>query len=148
MFSFQVFGKMATTFDCVLDISPLNHRELLFTSLSSILLLNTIIIVKLIAWKWCWRIKIIDHAGKLKSREIDHKLCEVISMAIIEHGLPFSFVEYKWIRELHSMLNPDMKHYSRNTVVADVWKFHKEQKEKLKQSMHRCRNRICLTSDS
>ena len=91
---------------------------------------------------------IIDHAGKLRSREIHHKrVREVISMAIIEHGLPFSFVEYKWIRELHSMLNPDVKHYSRDTVVADVWKFHNEQKEKLKQLMHRCRNRICLTSD-
>lgn len=91
---------------------------------------------------------IIDHAGKLRARELDHKkVCEVISMAIIERGLPYKFVEYKWIRELHSLLNPEAKHFSRNTTMSDVWKFHVDQKEKLKQALLRTHNRICLTSD-
>ena len=90
----------------------------------------------------------IDQAGKLRYREIDHKhLREVISMAIIEHGLPFKFVEYRWIREMMSSLNPDAKYYSRNTAVSNVWKLHIELKEKLKQSMHKCHNKICLTFD-
>jgi len=68
-------------------------------------------------------------------------------MCVIEHGLPFNFVEYKWARECFSLLYPNVKHYSRNTTVADMWKLHKDLKEKLKQSMLRCRNQICLTSD-
>lgn len=42
----------------------------------------------------------IDQAEKLRSRKVDHKrLREVLSMAIIEHDLPYSFVEYRWVRE-------------------------------------------------
>ena len=44
---------------------------------------------------------IIDHIGKLRSRKIDQKvLDDLISMTIIQHGLPYNFVEYKWIKEL------------------------------------------------
>ena len=51
---------------------------------------------------------IIDHAGKLRSREIDQKVVDdLISMAIIQHGLPYNFVEYKWIKELLVYLNSD-----------------------------------------
>jgi len=91
---------------------------------------------------------IIDNIGKLRSRELDHKhVREIMTMAIVKHGLPFKFVEYKWIRELLSYLNPDVKHVSRNTAVSDLWKFHVQMKEKLKHEMHHCHNRICLTSD-
>jgi len=39
---------------------------------------------------------IIDHARKLRSREIDQKVVnDLILMAIIQHGLPYNFVEYK-----------------------------------------------------
>ncbi|KAF7820822.1 zinc finger BED domain-containing protein RICESLEEPER 2-like [Senna tora] len=90
----------------------------------------------------------LDQEGKLRSRLIDHKrVREVISMAIVEHDLPYSFVEYRWIRELHKLLNPDVKHISRNTAVADIWKFYLDQKELLKQSMSRTAGRICLTAD-
>ena len=42
---------------------------------------------------------IIDHAGKLRFKEIDQTVVDdLISMAIIEHGLPYNFVEYKWIK--------------------------------------------------
>jgi len=51
---------------------------------------------------------IIDHTGKLRSREIDQKVVDdLISMAIIQHGLPYNFVEYKWIKELLVYLNSD-----------------------------------------
>ncbi|KAF7820824.1 zinc finger BED domain-containing protein RICESLEEPER 2-like [Senna tora] len=36
---------------------------------------------------------------------------------------------------------------SRNTAVADIWKFYLDQKELLKQSMSRTAGRICLTAD-
>lgn len=62
-------------------------------------------------------VMIIDHTVQLKARQIDHKhFREVISMAIIEHDLPFNFIEHKWIRELHSMLNSDVKHLSKNKL--------------------------------
>jgi len=39
---------------------------------------------------------IIDYTGKLRSREINQKVVDdLISMVIIQHGLPYNFVEYK-----------------------------------------------------
>jgi len=53
---------------------------------------------------------IIDHAGKLRSGEIDQKVVsDLISMTIIQRGLPYNFVEYKWIKELLVYLNPKVK---------------------------------------
>ena len=50
---------------------------------------------------------ITDHARKLRFREIDQKVVgDLISMAIIQHVLPYNFVEYKWIKELLVYLNP------------------------------------------
>ena len=67
---------------------------------------------------------IIDNTRKLRSRELDHKhVREIMIMAIVKHGLPFKFVEYKWIRELLSYLNLDVEHVSRNIVVSNLWKF-------------------------
>ena len=66
----------------------------------------------------------LDHEGKLRFRKIDQKhLRELISMAIISHDLPFSYVEYKWVREINKYLNPDVKHISRLTATTDIWKF-------------------------
>ena len=76
---------------------------------------------------------IIDHAGKLRSREVDQKrVLELLTMCIVRHGLPFNFVEYKWVRELLSYINSDVKHVSRNTLVSSLLKLHGEMKEKLK----------------
>nr|GMD42790.1 zinc finger BED domain-containing protein RICESLEEPER 2-like [Ipomoea batatas] len=50
----------------------------------------------------------LDAQGKLRSRQLDHKhMREVIAMAIVEHDLPYSFVEYRRVRELLYMCNPD-----------------------------------------
>ena len=64
---------------------------------------------------------LLDHERKLRSRKIDQKrLRELISMAIISHDLPFSYVEYKWVREINKYLNPDVKHISRLTATTDI----------------------------
>ena len=87
---------------------------------------------------------IIDNMGKLSSKELDKKhVREIMTMVIVKYGFPFKFFEYKWIRELYSYLNPDVKHVSRNTIVFDLWKFHLQMKEKLKLEMHQCHNQIC-----
>ncbi|KAG4962800.1 hypothetical protein JHK82_039486 [Glycine max] len=69
---------------------------------------------------------IIDHVGKLRSREVDQKcVLELLTMCIVRHGgLPFNFVEYKWVRELLSYINSDVKHVSRNTLVSGSLKLH------------------------
>uniref|UniRef100_A0A151UI99 AC transposase n=1 Tax=Cajanus cajan TaxID=3821 RepID=A0A151UI99_CAJCA len=91
---------------------------------------------------------IIDHAGKLRSREIDQKVVDdLISMAIIQHGLPYNFVQYKWIKELLIYLNPEVRVPSRNTAVSNVSKKFHEHKERVKVAMHKSHSRICLTSD-
>nr|GMC77807.1 zinc finger BED domain-containing protein RICESLEEPER 2-like [Ipomoea batatas] len=91
---------------------------------------------------------LIDHEGKLRAKKIDHDTVrEMISMCIIEHDLPFSFVEYNRIRELHKYLNADYKFISRNTAATDVYKFYEREKEKLKNILTRIPSRICLTSD-
>lgn len=81
--------------------------------------------------------------GNLRVRELDNKYVrELIVRAIIEHSLPFKFVEYKWIRELLAYSNLDVKHVIGNTIVSNVLKFHNELKEKLKHVMKKCHNQI------
>uniref|UniRef100_A0A151UIF2 AC9 transposase n=1 Tax=Cajanus cajan TaxID=3821 RepID=A0A151UIF2_CAJCA len=89
---------------------------------------------------------IIDHARKLRSREIDQKVVDdLISMAIIQHGLPYNFVEYKWIKELLIYLNPEVRVPSRNIVVSNISKKFHEHKERVKVAMHKSHSRICLS---
>ena len=93
-------------------------------------------------------IMMLDHQGKLRARQLDQKkFRDLIAMAIIEHDLPYSFVEYKRVRELFKLLNPDVKPITRNTAVSDVWKFYLEQKAMLRQSLLKSPSRVCLTAD-
>lgn len=71
----------------------------------------------------------------------------MLAVAIVKHDLPFNYVEYEGIRDLHKYLNPDVKHITRNTAKADVLKLHKKHKEILREQLISCPNRICLTSD-
>jgi len=91
---------------------------------------------------------IIDHAGKLRSRKIYQKVVDdLISMAIIQHGFPYNFVEYRWIKELLLYLNPEVRVPSRTIVVSNISKKFHEHKERVKLAMRKSHSRICLTSD-
>jgi len=91
---------------------------------------------------------IIDHAKKLRSREIDQKVVDdLISMTIIQHGLPYNFVEYKWIKELLVYLNPEVRVPSMNIVVFNTSKKFHEHKEREKLVMRKSHCQIYLTSD-
>nr|GLL32195.1 Putative AC transposase [Ipomoea trifida] len=91
---------------------------------------------------------LIDYEGKLRAKKIDHnRVRELTSMAIIYHDLPYSWVEYTWVRELHKYLNGDYKFLSRNTAAADVYMFYEREKDKLKNVLSKVPSRICLTSD-
>ncbi|XP_019194890.1 PREDICTED: zinc finger BED domain-containing protein RICESLEEPER 2-like [Ipomoea nil] len=70
-----------------------------------------------------------------------------MAMAIIEHNLPYSFVEYRRVREMLLICNPDVNEYTRNTAVNDVGNVYLDKKMELKQQLSRSPSRICLTSD-
>jgi len=62
---------------------------------------------------------------------------DLISMGIIQHGLPYNFVEYKWIKELLIYLNLEVRVPSRNTIVSNISKKFYEHKERVKLAMRK-----------
>ncbi|KAH0635744.1 hypothetical protein KY289_035659 [Solanum tuberosum] len=90
----------------------------------------------------------MDQQGNIQSRKIDQLISrEKLAEAIIEHDLPYSFVEYKKIRAWADYVNPELVMPSRNTSVVDVQKVYFREKEKLKQVLVKIPNRVCLTSN-
>ncbi|CAN7003798.1 unnamed protein product, partial [Brassica oleracea var. botrytis] len=47
---------------------------------------------------------------------------EMIVVAIVEHDLPYAFVEYRRVREALHYANPTIEFWCRNTAVSDVFK--------------------------
>ncbi|KAK2416658.1 zinc finger BED domain-containing protein RICESLEEPER [Trifolium repens] len=79
---------------------------------------------------------IIDMDGKIRQRNIDQMISrEMCAAAIIEHDLPFKFVEYRKIRNWIKYLNPDAVPITRNTAKSDVLKIYMREKSKLKSEM-------------
>uniref|UniRef100_A0A0D3AGN8 Uncharacterized protein n=1 Tax=Brassica oleracea var. oleracea TaxID=109376 RepID=A0A0D3AGN8_BRAOL len=67
--------------------------------------------------------------GKLQVRKLDHNVFrEMVAKCIIEHDLPFSFVEYTRVRLLWSYLNADVKFITSKTAASDVYKFYEFEK--------------------
>ena len=81
-------------------------------------------------------------------RKIDQLVFrEMISVALIEHNLPYSFVEYRRIREAWHYLNPTVEFWSRSTAASDCLKIFEREKLKLRQKLKEIPGRICLTTD-
>lgn len=94
------------------------------------------------------RQQMVTGEARLAAKKIDQSVVrELITLIIICHDLPFSFVEYPRVRELLKYLNPEFKAICRNTAVADVLKFHGIRKDQMKQELAKVGNRICLTCD-
>ncbi|KAL0730699.1 hypothetical protein Bca4012_026793 [Brassica carinata] len=62
---------------------------------------------------------------------------EMIAVALIEHNLPYSFVEYRRIRDAWHYLNPSVEFWCRNTAVSDCLKVYEKEKLKLRQKLKR-----------
>jgi len=78
---------------------------------------------------------IVDGQGKLKARRIDPMVCRQLCVnLIIQHGLPFNFVEYEALRIWISYINHDACLVSRNTIKNDVMKIHMKEKNMLKEA--------------
>uniref|UniRef100_A0A2N9FMH9 HAT C-terminal dimerisation domain-containing protein n=1 Tax=Fagus sylvatica TaxID=28930 RepID=A0A2N9FMH9_FAGSY len=80
---------------------------------------------------------------KIKQEEYREK----VAKAIIKHNYSFISVEHEGNRDVHSYLNPDVKHISRNTAKADVLKVHRKEKDNIRNMLKSIPGRICLTSD-
>jgi hypothetical protein len=72
---------------------------------------------------------------------------ELLIGTIIKHDLPFSYVEYDAIREVHRYLRSNVPLISRNTTKADLIKMHMLEKQKVKSLLNVYLRRISLTSD-
>lgn len=72
---------------------------------------------------------------------------EMIGLAIIEHGLPYAFVEYIRIREAFSYANSNIEFWSRNTAASDCMKIYEKEKVKLRHALNDVPGRFCLTTD-
>ena len=72
---------------------------------------------------------------------------EMIVVAIVEHDLPYAFVEYRRVREALHYANPTIEFWCRNTAVSDVFKIFEREKMKLRQVLSEVPGRICLTTD-
>jgi len=72
---------------------------------------------------------------------------EKIAMAIIKHNYSFSFAKHEINREIHILLNPDVKPISKNTAKSNVLKIYKRKNENLRRALELVPSRICLTSD-
>ncbi|CAA7036531.1 unnamed protein product [Microthlaspi erraticum] len=86
--------------------------------------------------------------AKLKARKIDQLVFrKMVSKSIIQHDLPFSYVEYERVRAVWKYLNDDVQVISRNTAVADVIKYYENEKAALKRELRNLHGRISFTSD-
>ena len=72
---------------------------------------------------------------------------ELIAVALIEHNLPFSFVEYRRVREALYYANPRIEFWCRNTAASDCLKIYEKEKLKLRQQLKDIPGRFCLTTD-
>ena len=72
---------------------------------------------------------------------------EKLARMIVRHELPFLLVEYEGVRDVHEYLNPDVKHITRNTCKADMFKLYQRSKCRIKELLSTCPGRVSLTAD-
>ena len=68
-------------------------------------------------------------------------------MMIIEHDLPFSFIEHRRFKELLQYLHADVKLPSRRVATMNVNNLYESEKKKMKCMLSKVPSRISLTSD-
>ncbi|KAK9177149.1 hypothetical protein WN944_029168 [Citrus x changshan-huyou] len=78
---------------------------------------------------------ILDHSGSIGScsSKFDQVVFrELLSAAIVKHGLPFQFVEFDAIRTCFEFLNSEVQNISRNTTKADILKAYNAERLRIK----------------
>lgn len=90
----------------------------------------------------------LNAEAKLQARKYDHTVFRLmVAKCIIQHDLPFSYVEYERVRSTWKYLNADVKFISRNTAAKDVYKFYQTETNILKTELASLPGRISFTSD-
>jgi len=75
---------------------------------------------------------------------------EKFARMIVCYELPFLLIEYAGVRDIHEYLNPNVKHITRNTCKADMFKLHRlheKNKSRIKELLSTCPGRVSLTAD-
>ncbi|CAA7016433.1 unnamed protein product [Microthlaspi erraticum] len=91
---------------------------------------------------------LVNAEAKLQARKIDQSVFRVmVAKSIIQHDLPFSYVEYERVRSVWKYLNADVIFFSRNTAADDVYKFYLSESDNLKRELASLPGRISFTSD-
>ena len=72
---------------------------------------------------------------------------EMIAIAIVEHNLPYAFVEYRRVRDALAYANSSFEFWSRNTVVSDVLKIIEREKAHLRKVLSEVPGRLSFTTD-
>ena len=67
---------------------------------------------------------------------------------IIKDELPFKFVEHESFRNFCSVMQPNFKKVSRNTVARECVTLYSNEKMKLKNLFKKSNQRLCLTIDT
>ncbi|XP_056850660.1 zinc finger BED domain-containing protein RICESLEEPER 2-like [Raphanus sativus] len=90
----------------------------------------------------------INFKGKLHSGKYDHTVFrQMVAKTIVQHDLPYSYVEYEKVRETWTYLNPDVQTICRNTARSDVYRLYESERDALRRDLATLPGRVSLTSD-
>ena len=74
--------------------------------------------------------------GKVVSRKYDHTVFrQMVAKTIVQHDLPYSYVEYERVRDTWKYLNADVQTICRNTARADVYRLYESERDTLKRKI-------------
>ncbi|XP_033140589.1 zinc finger BED domain-containing protein RICESLEEPER 2-like [Brassica rapa] len=86
--------------------------------------------------------------GKVVSRKYDHTVFrQMVAKTIVQHDLPYSYVEYERVRDTWKYLNADVQTICRNTARADVYRLYESERDTLKRELATLPGRVSFTSD-
>ncbi|WZZ00215.1 hypothetical protein YC2023_072543 [Brassica napus] len=86
--------------------------------------------------------------GRVVSRKYDHAVFrQLVAKKIVQHDLPYSYVEYEKVRDTWKYLNADVQTICRNTAKADVYRLYESERDTLKRELASLPGRVSFTSD-
>ena len=71
----------------------------------------------------------------------------MVAKSIVQHYLPYSYVEYERVRDTWKYLNADVQTICRNTARADVYRLYESERDTLKRELATLPGRVSFTSD-
>ncbi|XP_013624505.1 PREDICTED: zinc finger BED domain-containing protein RICESLEEPER 2-like [Brassica oleracea var. oleracea] len=72
---------------------------------------------------------------------------ELAAKTIVQHDLPYSYVEYERVRETWKYLNVDVQFICRDTAKSDVYQLYESERDTLNRELASLPGRVSFTSD-